>query len=91
VDGQSASASVLATGMSLSSGFATVVGENTTGVKGVPMIYTPLPNTGILWRTDVAHVVDASGRSLEIYGLAPDIHNFDGMDALETVLALIAE
>ena len=89
VDGNSASASALATEVALYTGFATVVGENTSGVMGSSHIYIVLPNTGIIWRIDIGYRTDAYGRSLEVYGLTPQIRNFDGMNALETVLALI--
>lgn len=91
VDGESASASSLATLVALETGFATVVGENTSGVMGSSHTYSVLPNTGIIWRLDIGYVTDAYGRSLEEYGIAPQIRNRPGLDALETVLALIAE
>ncbi|MCL2855689.1 MAG: S41 family peptidase [Defluviitaleaceae bacterium] len=90
VDGFSMSAAALATNAALYTGFATVVGENTSGVMGSMHIYLPLPNTGIIWRIDVGYQTDAYGRSLEVYGIAPQIRNFDGLDALHTVLAIIA-
>jgi len=91
VDGMSMSASVLATEAMIYTGLATVVGENTSGVMGSSHVYIALPNTGIIWRIDIGYRTDAMGRSLEVYGIAPQIRNFDDMDALETVLALIAQ
>jgi hypothetical protein len=91
VDSFSASASVLAAEIAMYTGFATVVGENTSGIMGSSHTYIALPNTGIIWRTDIGYRTDAYGNSLEVYGLAPDIRSFPGMDALETVLALIAD
>jgi len=91
VDGMSMSASVLAAETMIYAGLATVVGENTSGVMGSSHIYIALPNTGIIWRIDVGYRTDVYGRSLEVYGIAPQVRNLDGMDALETVLALIAE
>ena len=90
VDDMSMSASALATNAMLYTGLATVVGENTSGVMGSSHIYITLPSTGIIWRIDVGYQTDAAGNSLEVYGIAPQIRNFDGMDALETVLDLIA-
>jgi len=91
VDGMSMSASVLAAEVALETGFATVVGENTSGVMGSSHIYIALPNTGIIWRIDVGYRTDPLGNSLEVYGLAPQIRNIENMNALETVLSLIAE
>jgi len=49
-----------------------------------------LYNTGIIIRFDPAFVTDFRGRPLE-YGIEPHYFNRPGMDALETVLAMIAE
>jgi hypothetical protein len=89
VDGQSASMSASMAEMALYTGFATVVGENTSHIMGSTHTYIALPNTGIVWRTDIGYKTDTYGRSLEVYGIAPDIRSFDGMDALDTVMALI--
>jgi len=91
IDGFSASASADAALMSINTGFATVVGEPTSGVMGGIASYIVLPNTGILWRMDLGYLTDADGRSFEVYGISPDVFNFDGMDALETVMAIIEE
>ncbi|MCL2203895.1 MAG: S41 family peptidase [Defluviitaleaceae bacterium] len=90
VDGQSASKTAQVAQMAHYTGFATVVGENTSNIMGSAHVYIPLPNTGIVWRTDIGYQTDTQGRSLEVYGIAPHIRNFEGMDALETVRALIA-
>ena len=89
VDDRSASASELAAKISMGTGFATVVGEPTQ--KVTPTIaFTPvLPNTGILFRVDLGYTVNPCGRSLEEYGVIPQIPNALGMDALETVLSII--
>ena len=89
VDEMSWSASVLAAMTAMETGFATVVGSNTSGILGVTHMYRALPHTGIIWRTDIGFMTDAQGRSLEVYGLTPDVLNMEGMDALETVLQLI--
>ncbi|MCL1863340.1 MAG: S41 family peptidase [Defluviitaleaceae bacterium] len=91
VDERSMSASVNAAMAALTTGFATVVGENTSGVTGPLHTYVMLPNTGIIWRLDIGHFTDNYGRSLEEFGVTPQIRNREGMDALETVLAVIAE
>ena len=87
VDRNSASASNLAAAMAINTGFATVVGENTSGVMGPVMSYIVLPNTGIIWRMDIGYFTDDYGRSLEVYGITPQIHT--QMDALAIVLMAI--
>ena len=90
VDGGSLSASELAAISSINTNFATVVGEPTGGVTGVMYTLAALPNTGVLFRIDIGYTVDSLGRSIEEFGVIPQILNFEGMDALETVLAVIA-
>ncbi|MCL2420244.1 MAG: S41 family peptidase [Defluviitaleaceae bacterium] len=89
VDGESASASETAASIAMASGFATVVGEPTAGVTGVLYTFAALPSTGILFRIDLGYTVDAYGRSIEEFGVIPQILNAPGLDALETVLAII--
>jgi len=55
------------------------------------MLYISLPNTGIVVRFGVAYYTDPTGRPLQGYGIQPHLPNRPGLDALETVLALIAE
>ena len=64
-DFYSASASEFFAHIAINTGFATVVGEPTMGVTGASTIYVVLPQTGILFRVDVASLVDAQGRALE--------------------------
>ena len=90
VDGESMSASEMAASFAISTDFATVVGEPTGGVTGVIYTYVAAPNTGIIFRIDLGYTVDRYGRSIEEFGIVPQITNAPGMDALETVLALIA-
>jgi len=90
VDGGCASASVVAAMICANTGFATVVGEPTTGVTGVIYTYTVLPNTGIVVRTDLGYVTDDFGRSYEEFGVIPQIPNMPELDALATVMTLIA-
>ena len=89
VDRYSASASEAAANMAISTGFATVVGEPTAGVTAVVYTYAALPNTGILFRIDLGYTVDQYGRSFEEFGVIPQIRNFFGRDAFETVLDII--
>jgi len=75
------------------SGFATMVGETTGGMAVATRPssnFFALPNTGIVIRYDHALITDSRGRPLE-YGTDPHYFNRPGMDALETVLALIEE
>jgi len=72
---------------------AILVGNTTRGVVGNPglyPVYFMLPNSGAIVRYDIAYTIDSSGRPLE-EGISPHIFNRPGMDALETVLALIQE
>jgi len=91
IDANSASASSHATLMLMGTGRATVVGDNSSGVMGSQHTYIVLPNTGMLFRIDIGYMTDIFGNSLEAYGIAPHVRNFEGMDALETVLELIAQ
>ncbi|MCL2203426.1 MAG: S41 family peptidase [Defluviitaleaceae bacterium] len=74
---------------------ATLVGEPTWGIMGSgvdPVVFNAsLPNTGIRLRFDVAYYTDPYGRPWQGYGIQPHYPNRPGMDALETVLAMIAE
>jgi hypothetical protein len=89
VDGLSASASVMAAKIAVNTGFATVVGEPTSVITGVAHTFAALPNTGILFRIDLGYTTDQYGRSIEEFGIIPQIPNAPGMDALETVLSII--
>lgn len=84
------SASQISAWLSKESGFATHVGETTGGVMGGPRTAVALPNTGMIFRFDVFYVTDEHGRPFEA-GTLPHHFNREGMDALETTLALIAE
>jgi hypothetical protein len=89
VDGLSMSASEIAAQISVNTGFATVAGEPTAGVTGVIHTYISLPGTGILFRIDLGYTVDNLGRSIEEFGIIPQVANMPGLNALETVLVLI--
>jgi len=75
-------------------GFATLVGETTLGALGFCSIvgsnFITLPNSGIIVRYDTILSLDPRGRPIE-YGTEPHYFNRPGMDALQTVLALIEE
>ena len=69
-------------------GFATLVGEVTGGNFGGHRTMVALPNSGIVFTMDTMYITDEWGRPLEA-GTLPHYFNREGMDALETVLALI--
>jgi len=85
----SASASELAATISMTSGFATVVGQNTLGVTATMNTYVSLPNTGVLFRIDTGYTIDTEGRQLERFGVTPDIIVPIGTNILDYVLAII--
>jgi len=73
-------------------GFATLVGETIGGLYSLPsMVAMPLPNTGIAVIWDIDYITDVYGRALNEFPTQPHYFNRPGMDALETVLAMIAE
>ena len=91
-DASSVSGAEIAAALAKESGVATVVGTRTAGVfGGYTAAFVGLPNTGIIVRYDYGYTTDMQGRSLEEFGVTPNIFNRPGMNALETVLALIAE
>ncbi|MCL2565526.1 MAG: S41 family peptidase [Defluviitaleaceae bacterium] len=85
-----ASAGEIATRISMEAGFATHVGELSGGNYGGPRTFVVLPNTGIMIMFDSFYITDSTGRPFEA-GTIPHHFNREGMDALETTLALIAE
>jgi len=89
VNERSTSASELAAMISIYSGFATVVGVPTGRITPAMTIEFALPNTGILFRVDTGYLIDDLGRSLEEFGVTPDIIIERGSNALNVVLDLI--
>ena len=91
-DEMSRSAAQVAAAFSKEAGFATLVGEPTGGMAVTPWSsnFFALPNSGIIIRYDPTLVTDTRGRPLE-YGTEPHFFNRPGLDALQTVLELIAE
>jgi len=84
------SAAQIATWIVKDTGFATLVGEVTGGAYGGTRTYSAMPNTGIVFQFDAFYITDRHGRPIEA-GTIPDYFNRPGMDALETVLDMIAE
>ena len=91
IDGSTASAGEHAVITTMSSGFATVVGSPTLGVMPSESTSIFLPNTRLRIRLDIGYFTDAYGRSLTEFGISPHYRNRPGMDALQTVLAMIEE
>ena len=89
VDGGSASASELFALIAMETGFATVVGTPTWGVTPVHTLHVPLPQTGVVFRFDIGSLLDTAGRSMEEFGITPQIASAEGLDALATVMTLI--
>ena len=89
VDGGSASLSEMLAMIAIDSGFATVVGHPTAGITPAMHTYVSLPNTGIVYRMDIGYIIDVYGRSLEEYGVTPDVLIGETEDALDVVLGLI--
>lgn len=87
-DHRMVSAAQLAARLSKESGFATLVGDITGGPAGGPCTMALMPNTSIIFYFDMFYITDSRGRPLEA-GTIPHHFNFEGMDALETVLILI--
>jgi len=83
------SAAELSAWVARDTGFATLVGEVSGGIYGGQRTIIALPNSGIVFIMDLNYVTDRHGRPLEA-GTIPHIFNHEGMNALETVLALIA-
>jgi len=89
VNGVSISGAELAAYIAIDSGFATVVGSPTARHAPTMRTYVSLPNTGILYRINAGYTIDAYGRSLEEFGVTPQIFVPRGQDSLEEVLNLI--
>jgi hypothetical protein len=81
----------IAASEAMSSGFATVVGERTKGMSTADRLYIYLPNTDIVQPMDFGYLTDSLGRAHTEFGVIPDYFSRPGMNALNTVLAMIAE
>jgi len=95
VDENMFSAAQLVSSFYKETGYVTLVGDTTGGGlafcnMSIFSNYLTLPNTGIIVRYDAILSLDSRGRPIE-YGTEPHYFNRPGMDALETVLALIEE
>ena len=73
-------------------GFATLVGETVTGGYALAnAIPHALPNSGIVATWDMGFLTDPYGRAFNEHRTQPHYFTREGMDALETVLAMIEE
>ena len=89
---RNASASALFARQAKYTGFATLVGGHTGGLYTMaPVAYRFLPNTGIIISWDHDYLTDRYGRALNEFPTTPHYFNREDMDALETVLQMIAE
>ena len=96
IDGETASAAEHFPAFFKQMDMAVLVGENTRGIPsslGGTLFRAgiSLPNSGIYITYDFGYLTDAFGNALEGYGVTPHYFNRPGMDALETVLAMIEE
>jgi len=71
-------------------GFATLVGNTTGGNYGGERIFVRLPNSRIEIGFDLLYMTDSNGRVWEA-GTIPHHFNRPGVDALQTVLAIIED
>ena len=89
ISGKTASAADRLAGLCKASGFATLVGSNTGGLghngRHSP-IYMMLPKSGLLIKFDPLYGLNSEGYCADEVGIAPDIYNLPGKDALETCL-----
>ena len=92
ISGKTASAADRLAGLCKASGFATLVGSNTGGLghngRHSP-IYMMLPKSGLLIKFDPLYGLNSEGYCVDEVGIAPDIYNLPGKDALETCLETI--
>ena len=71
--------------------FAILVGEPTGGGYTSTVVTSfVLPHTGVILRLDIDYLTDQYGRLLEEFPTTPHYANRPGLDALETVLQMIA-
>ena len=77
---------------SKASGFATLVGRNTSGDGiGTDPAYLILPNSGLVVQYSPMYGVTADGTGSEECGTEPDIVSPDGESALETCRKQISQ
>jgi len=96
IDEGTGSASEVFSILARQAGIARIVGEQSRGNYSKSrgqgsLFFLGLPNTGIVVTWDPVYFTDSRGRHAHEHYVVPDHVNRPGMDALETVLAIIAE
>ena len=94
IDEGTGSASEVFSILARQAGIARIVGEQSAGNYSKSrgqgsLFFLDLPNTGIVVTWDAVYFTDARGRHAHEHHVVPDHFNRPGMDALETVLAII--
>lgn len=90
VSGANYSSSEYAAMFSKATGFATLVGETTSGDGiGTDPVYLILPNSGMVVQYSPMYGVSADGTGSEEYGTTPDIVSPPGESALDTCVRRI--
>ncbi|MCL1987957.1 MAG: S41 family peptidase [Firmicutes bacterium] len=84
------SAATIFANVAKESGF-TLVGQQTSNRNSCGRAFFQLPNTGHTISMDTFYITDSTGRNIEEFPTEPHYFNRPGMDALETVLAIIEE
>ena len=86
------SASENAAAIARQTGFATLVGETTSGDGiGINPLVLALPNSGVVVRFSPIYGTDPLGRNNQEFGTEPHVFNRPRRNALQTTLELIAE
>ena len=96
IDEGTGSASEVFSILARQAGIARIVGEQSAGNYSKSrgqgsLFFLDLPNTGIVVTWDPVYFTDSRGRHAHEHYVVPDHFNRPGMDALETVLAIIEE
>ena len=96
IDEGTGSASEVFSILARQAGIARIVGEQSRGNYSKSrgqgsLFFLDLPHSGIVVTWDPAYFTDARGRHAHEHHVVPDHFNRPGMDALQTVLAIIDE
>jgi len=94
IDEGTGSASEVFTILARQAGIASVIGEQSAGNYSKSrgqgsLFFLELPKTGIVVTWDPVYFTDSRGQHAHEYHVIPDHFNRPGMDALETVVAII--
>lgn len=96
IDGGTGSAAEVFAILARQAGLARIVGAQSAGNYSKSrgqgsLFFMDLPQTGIMVTWDPVYFTDAQGRHAHEHHVIPDVPNRPGLDALETVLAVIEE